>query len=661
MEENLVVFPNEAAEFIYFRTYSRWVEELERREKDWSETVNRYINFITKERGDLIPKKVLRKLKSYMLSFDVMPSMRAVWTAGKAAEADNTCMYNCAFQLVDSVDAFAECLYILMCGTGYGFSVKAEDVEKLPTITQFTGQQAGTYIVEDSKAGWANSLKVLMDFLYTGQNIEMDYSHLRPKGARLKTMGGRSSGPEPLAILHNFIKDTFAQAQGRRLKTIECLDIMNRIATIVEVGGVRRSSQISLSDLDDQEIRNAKIWPFPHYRAMSNNSAIYVCQPNAIDFLGEWAALASSGTGERGIFNLEGARKHSPVRRNQELIKGVNPCAEILLRSKQFCNLSEVIIKPTDDLDDLLDKVETATWIGAIQSTFTHFPYLQKKWKENCEEERLLGVSLTGQMDNKELLTPDALKAMKRKASKVARHASNKLGINMPAAITCVKPSGTVSQLVNSASGLHTRHSKYYIRRYRISANDPLFRMLKKQGVPCSPENGQRKKDWNRADKLATNNEQDEAIKTCPIWRNDGEWRPEYVTTWVLTFPIKSPKGSILKGDLSAIDQLNHYKMLQEHWCEHNASATIYCKDFDWFEVGNWVYKNWDIINGVSFFPADTSKYEQSPYEVISRDKYLKLKKKFPKIDYTKLTKFELEDATEGSRALACTGDKCDV
>jgi len=506
---------------------------------------------------------------------------------------------------------------------------ESEEVEKLPTIPEIkSGRDKPALDIEDSREGWADSVKVLMYHLYDGQNIYFDYSGLRPEGARLVTMGGRSSGPQPLIKLHDFIRETMHNAQGRQLSTIEVHDITNQIAEIVVAGGVRRSSQISLSDINDDDMRHAKDWPFPIRRAMANNSAIYRSKPSAADFLVEWGALAKSGTGERGIFNLESAQNKTPARRYAPLIQGTNPCGEIMLRDMEFCNLSEVVVREDDDLDTLLDKVETATWLGIIQSTFTYFPYLRKGWKKNCDVERLLGVSLTGQMDNPSLLNSEVLKALKSRVLRISRKASTLLGINMPVATTCVKPSGTVSQLVDSASGCHPRYSEYYIRRYRIAASDPLFQMLKTQGVPYHPENGQ---------------EEDSA------------------STFVLEFPVKSPEGCMTRKDVSALDQLSHYKNLQMNWCEHNASMTVYVKDDEWFEVGNWVYQNWDIINGVSFLPMDGGHYELAPYEEIDHYTYESLIKKFPVIDYGKLSSFELQDETGGSKEYACTGDKCDI
>ena len=621
------MFKNEVSEFIYKRTYSRWIEEEARRE-DWPETIERFVGFIISERPD-IPEKTINKIRKYMTEFTVMPSMRFLWAAGSAAKKDNTCIYNCSFAKINSVDAFAECLYILMCGTGFGFSVEQEEVSKLPAIPEIrSGQALGRVTIQDSKPGWADSVKTLMQSLYDGQNIYFDYSEIRPEGARLMTMGGRASGPQPLIKLHDFIRETMHNAQGRQLTSLECHDICNQIAEIVVVGGVRRSSQISLSDLHDKDMRHAKEWPYPIKRAMANNSAIYREKPSAAEFLKEWASLALSGTGERGIFNLQAAQNKAPPRRYAPLIQGTNPCGEIMLRDMQFCNLSEVVVRADDDLDTLLDKVETATWLGIIQSSFTHFPYLRKEWKKNCDVEALLGVSLTGQMDNPSVLSSDALSALKSRVLRISRKASSILGTKMPAATTCVKPSGTVSQLVDSASGVHPRYSQYYIRRYRISANDPLFTMMKEVGVPCNPENGQNEKNAN---------------------------------TWVLEFPVKSPDGCITRKDVTALDQLKHYKNLQHNWCEHNASMTVYVRDDEWFEVGNWVYQNWEIINGVSFLPYDGGHYKLAPYEEIDVHSYERLIKDLPVIDYNKLSKYEFEDNTQGKQEIACSGDKCDI
>lgn len=621
-------FLTDASEFVYYRTYSRWRDDLGRRET-WEETVQRYVDFISSERGALLPAKILRQIQARILAFDVMPSMRLLWSAGEAARKNPLCGYNCSFIPVDSIEAFSEMLYVLTCGTGGGFSVEKHNIEKLP-IVKITPAilNPRTHVIVDTREGWADSVKLLMEHLYLGDDIAFDYSDIRPRGARLVTMGGRASGPEPLVILHNFIREVFSKAQGRRLTSLECHDIMNQIAEVVVVGGVRRSSQISLSDLDDKEIRDCKVWPFPLRRSMANNSAVYYEKPDAVSFLKEWSALAASGTGERGISNLGSARKKSPERRDSTRIEGFNPCHEIALRPLQLCNLTSVVIRPHDDLDELLEKVEIATWIGTIQASFTDFPYLRPQWKQNCDEEALLGVSLSGQMDNPQLLTEDALKVLKSRAGKINKKASKILGINAAAAIGCVKPEGTASQVCFSGSGIHPWYSDYFIRRYRISANDPLYMMLKSQGFRLTPENGQ---------------------------------TPQNATTWVIAFPMKAPETAVTKDKLTALQQLDWYKKIQTHWCEHNASMTVYVKDHEWFEVGNWVYKNWDLVNGLSFLPFDGGKYEQPPLEEISKELYEQMVDSLPKIDYTKLALFEKEDFTEGSKTLACSGGACEL
>lgn len=621
------MFQNAAAEFVYTRTYSRWRDDLGRRET-WPETVERVVNFLEEERGGNVPAKVFKKIRHYMLNLEVLPSMRLVWSAGEAARRSNMAIYNCSFIAVDSIEAFAECLYILCCGTGVGYSIENEYIKKLPSIKVLTFNPPLKYTVEDSKEGWADSLKFLMKNLYEGQKVEFDYSKIRPKGARLKTMGGRASGAEPLVVLHKYVEEVFNSAQGRKFTALECSDIMNEIAQIVVVAGVRRSSQICLSDLSDQSMRGAKVWPMPTRRYMANHSAVYLEKPTAVEFLQEWGHLAASGTGERGICNLEASKKTAPKRRDANLIKGTNPCGEIALRNMGLCNLSEVVVKTGDDLDSLLEKVECAAWIGTIQASFFKFPYLRKKWRKNCEEEALLGVSITGQMDNPKLLSEDVLKALKSRVLKVNKKAAKALEISESTATTCVKPSGSVSQVASCGSGVHPWYSPYFIRRYRISGSDPLFRMMKDQGVEFTPENGQTADDAN---------------------------------TWVVSFPVKAPKTAKFRKDVSAIDQLEWYKKVQTNWCEHSTSCTIYVKDHEWFDVGNWVYKNWDIVVGVSFLPYDGGHYQQAPYEEITEEQYKVMLDKFPKIDYSKLTEYEKEDQTEGAKTLACVGDKCDI
>lgn len=653
-------FGNQAAEFVYVRTYARWMEEKGRRET-WEETVDRYVTFIKEERGEKIPEKVLRKIREKMLAFEVVPSMRALHAAGEAARIDNTTIFNCSFSAVDHQDAFAEALYILMCGTGYGFSVEKRYVEKLPVVPVMTSASMGTFVIEDSRRGWADSVKALVNALYAGADQAMDYSKIRPLGARLKTMGGRASGPAPLIKLHEFMRTVFSKAQGRKLTSLEVHDVMNMIAEVVVVGGVRRSSQISLSDLDDQAMRDAKTGSYPYYRGMANNSAVYHEKPDMIQFMREWTALAASGTGERGIFNLTAVEKCAPRRRNTDLIIGSNPCGEIQLRSRQFCNLSEIVARPDDDVDSLLDKVETATWIGVIQSTFTHFPYLSEEWRKNCEEERLLGVSITGQMDAWNLLTPQVLQAMKSRYLKVMRKACKIMGVPVSAAGTCGKPSGTASQVLSCPSGAHPWYAPYFLRRYRLDASDPLLKLLRTAGVEVSPENNQRKSDWAKAAKADAEGRADDVLKYCKIYRRGEEWSEDKVLTWVVAFPVKAPEGAITRKDVSVIDQLEHYKKMQTNWCEHNQSITVYVKPEEWLKAGTWVYENWDIVNGISFLPEDGGVYEQMPYEEITKDAYEIATGEFPQIDFGSLALFERDDQTTGSKEFACVSGACEI
>lgn len=619
-------FSTPSSEFVYVRSYSRWLDDQNRRET-WPETVERYMAFMVKHRGHLLPAEMWSDIFNAILNFEVMPSMRAMWAAGPAADKDHTTLYNCAFANVDAPISFAETLYILMCGTGYGFRVTKDKTSKLPVIPMIRSSE-DKHVVQDSREGWADSVKSQAFSLFSGRDISFDYSLVRPKGARLKTMGGRASGPEPLMELHEFIRTIFYENIGKQLRPIHLHDIENKIAEIVVVGGVRRSSEISLSDLDDEEMANAKNWPFPLHRTMANNSAIYYEKPSVEKFWKEWNILASSGTGERGIVNLQAMRKHAPKRRNAQLIEGVNPCGEVNLRSKSFCNLSEILVKSTDTPESLLRKTKIATVIGCVQSTFTEFPYLSPEWKKNCEEERLLGVSITGQMDAPHLIVPEVLMQMKSIALSTAAEVSSMLGINMPAAITCTKPSGTVSQLVDCASGVHPRWSQYYIRRYRIAATDPLLHMMRDQGFKAEPEVGS---DLNN------------------------------INTYVLSFPMKSPDGSMTRHDTDPISQLRHYLMLQQYYVEHNTSMTCYVPKDKWQEVGQFVYDNFDNISAVSFLPSDEIQYSLAPYEDITKEQYEAMVAELPTIDYSVLKYYEQEDNTSGSKTLACSGSSCEL
>ncbi len=1009
-------------QFIYVSRYSRWIEPLNRREVEWTETTKRYFDFLKAKLDGAVPKKIWALTESLVNQMGVMPSMRAVWGAGDALAKNNIIGYNCSYLPFIDLRAPVELFYILMCGTGVGFSIEKRYIEQIPAIPQQTGAGAGVHIVGDSREGWADSLDALFRALWDGKDLQFDYSKVRPRGTRLKTMGGRASGPEPLKKLHDFARAIILRAQGRKLNSEEWLDIGNVIGDVVVVGGVRRSSEITFSDLHDDLIRHAKDGAFPPHRYNSNNTAVYYSKPDSVTFMREWAALAASGRGERGFFNLAAVKKHVPSRRkwtdefrtnpcvtadtmvmtnigprqvsdligrqfvavvdgqeflstpmgfwntgtkevfvvstnrgyslkatsnhkiltiagwkevgqlvagdslvlndhtdyneimdenfkeefeagwllgemvgdggyapnykqgsyvrfwgpsakemgnraviaiqnfalrleknvrndfsgtyntrgiftashdvlnilaerfiaihhkdilpslecapkdfvrgflrgffdadgtvannpikgssvrltqvsksrlqavqrmllrfgiassiytnrkpagmkllpdgnggqklypvqqlnelviardsiekfaleigfyepnkahalDQIVISRVRPaykdrfetkvisvvsvgkqevydcsipnknafdangliahnCGEILLRPFQFCNLTEVVVRANDDFDDLIAKVKAAVWLGAMQSTLTDFPYIRPLFKKNCEEERLLGVSLTGQMDNPKLMTEEKLEILKKYAVKEAKKACEALKINMSVAITTGKPSGTVSQLVNSASGAHPRHAPYYIRRYRLSGTDPLFAMMRDQGVEFKPDNGQGPEsvDKKRRDLVEKyGRTMSEAKLLIP------NWDEKNVDTWVCSFPIKSPKNALTREDITALDQLNWYLKLRNKWCEHNQSITVYVKDHEWMTVGAWVYDHFDELVGVSFLPYDGGKYEQAPYEEITEEEYNKLAAVFPKIDYTQLSRYELEDGTNGAKELACSSGSCEI
>ncbi|MCK9429406.1 MAG: hypothetical protein M0R17_05340 [Candidatus Omnitrophica bacterium] len=552
-----VTYPNIASEFVALRSYCRWLPDQERRET-WEEVVNRVVNFLKTEtrHADRIPNKVWTSIEEGMLTFNVMPSMRLAATAGPAAKKDNICLFNCSYLPIDSIKSFSELLYILMCGTGAGFSVEKENIDKLSIIKHPNSQRRDDYIIEDSREGWAKAFQFGLETWFNGEDVHFDFSKLRPYGASLKTMGGRSSGPDPLKELLEFTKDIIFNAKGRKLTSLECHDICCKVAEVVVVGGTRRSAMISFSDLDDQLMCHAKEFPIPPHRFMANNSAVYKEKPDTITFLKEWSSLAESGSGERGIINVSNL---DAICKDRKFTKDIrfNPCSEILLRPYECCNLSEAVIRSDDDIGDLVEKVTTATWLGVIQGTFTHFPFLRPEWKKNCEEERLIGVSLTGQMDNPEILSEQVLKQLKKVVIKVAKHASSILEVNTPKAYTCVKPSGTVSQVVDSASGCHPRYSKFYIRRYRISSSDPLFHLMRDQGISYKPEVGQTE---------------------------------DNATTMVVEFPIKAPDKAITIKDWSSSDQLNWYLKVQKNWSTHNVSNTVYVKKDEWLKIGSWVY-----------------------------------------------------------------------
>ncbi len=622
--------PTDYQSFIHKSRYAKYDDGKGR--ESWPETVERFINNIVKPKID---EKTALEIEQAILSCEVMPSMRAMMTAGPAAERDNTAMYNCSNLAVDDPKAFDEAMQILLCGTGVGFSVERQFINKLPEVPELFESDT-TIVVKDSKEGWSKAFRQLLALLWAGEIPQWDVSRVRPAGARLKTFGGRASGPAPLVELFNFTVKTFRDAQGRKLSSLECHDLMCFIGQIVVVGGVRRSAMISLSNLSDDRMRHAKSgqwWNEAAHRALANNSVCYTEKPDAETFMREWLALVESKSGERGIFNREASKKQAAKygRRDPNHEFGTNPCSEIILRPNQFCNLTEVVVRATDTVDDLERKVELATILGTIQSTYTKFPYLRKVWTTNTEEERLLGVSLTGIMDNPLMTSANkglekTLEHLREVAVRTNNNWADRLGIASSAAITCVKPSGTVSQLVDSASGIHARHSPYYIRTVRGDNKDPLTQMMKDQGIPNEP---------------------------CVM-------KPE--TTTVFSFPQKSPNKAVTRNDMTAIEQLEMWLTYQRHWCEHKPSVTVTVRSDEWMEVGAFVYKHFDEMSGVSFLPHSDHTYQQAPYQDCTKEEYKELLSKMPKsIDWSKLSEYEQEDNTVAMQTMACTGDVCEV
>ena len=631
--------PTKYQEFIHLSRYSRWLPKKGRRET-WRETVTRYFDFFQEHLKQSckysLDKSLREELEDAVIHLKIMPSMRCLMTAGEALKRENIAGYNCSYVAVDRPQAFDEILYVLMNGTGVGFSVERQFVSNLPTVADEFHPSDTTIVVQDSKMGWAKAFKELVAMLYHGQIPKWDLSKVRPAGAPLKTFGGRASGPEPLRRLFEFTKEIFQNAHGRKLSSIECHDIVCKTAEIVVVGGVRRSALISLSNLSDDRMRVAKSgqwWNDNGQRALANNSACYTEKPDIGIFMDEWKALYDSKSGERGIFNRESAKKIAEKNERRDVGHdfGTNPCSEIILRSREFCNLSEVVVRPDDTEDTLLNKVRLATILGTFQSTLTNFKYVSKDWKKNCIEERLLGVSLTGIMDNKwtagKLPGLDVLlKNLKQMSVDTNKEWSNKLKINQSAAITCVKPSGTVSQLVDSASGIHARHNPYYIRTVRGDKKDPLTKMMVEQGFPA----------------------EDDVMKP-----ND---------TTVFSFPIKCSPDAVFRQDLTAIEQLELWKTYQVHWCEHKPSVTISVKEEEWIDVGAWVYKNFDLMSGVSFLPYSEHTYKQAPYQDCNEKEYKDLMNKMPtSVDWNKLSQYEKSDMTVGSQELACSAGSCEI
>lgn len=625
--------------FIYKSRYARWIPEKNRRET-WEETVTRYCDFWKDKYADVFP---YQEIWNAIYNLDVVPSMRALMTAGPALDRDNISGFNCSYLPITDQRCFDEVMFILMNGTGVGYSVESKYVEKLPSVAEEFVDSETTIVVPDSKEGWASSFRELISLLYSGKSPKWDLSKLRPAGARLKTFGGRSSGPAPLDELFVFTCELFKKARGRKLTTVEASDLVCKTASVVVVGGVRRSALICLSDLNDEGMRHYKSgqwWvDFPH-RALANISATYKTRPDSGTFLREWAALYDSKSGERGVFNRLSAEKQTKNSGRREVSQefGTNPCGEIILRPFGYCNLSEVIVRSTDTFDDLQRKVKLATIIGTFQSTLTNYKYIRKQWKTNAEEERLLGVSMTGIMDHSVLngtqktiqvgdyvtTLPVLLNELKQHTITTNKEWAGKLGIEQSAAITTVKPSGTVSQLVDSASGIHPRHNPFYVRTVRADHKDPLALFLKEKGVPCEE------------DKMNKSN-------------------------LVFSFPMKAPDGAITRSVRSAIEQLEHYLIFKKYWCEHNPSITVYVKENEWLEVGAWVYNNMDDVGGVSFLPHSEHIYPQAPYQDITEEKYKELLEAFPKFSWDDFDKYETEDTTTGAQDLACVGGSCEI
>jgi len=632
--ESSPYFRSSYSEFIFYQMYSRWIPELGRRET-WKETVKRYIEFMREHTGKKLTDEEYNDLEQAILNQDVCPSMRLLWSAGKAARNSNVWAYNCSYIAPTCFQDLGEIMYILMCGAGLGFSVESENVQKFPQIKRQTGKTLETHTVEDSKEGWADAFVLAMNTWADGADIDFDYSRIRPAGARLETAGGRASGPQPLIDLMRFARNKVLKRQGRRLTNMDLHDIICQIGLIVVAGGVRRSALISLSDLDDIEMRDAKKGQFyltEGQRVMSNNSAVYAEKPSAEDFLDEWTALVKSKSGERGIFNRGGLEKQVPARRWEKIKDqhqiGLNPCGEIYLRSKQFCNLTSIVVRPDDTLESLKKKMAQATILGTYQSMLTNYGYLSSGWKKNCEEERLLGVSLTGYYDNAIIRDDTVLDTLRNYAVEINAEYAKKFNINQSTAITCVKPHGNSGQLLGVGSGMHPWFAPYFIRRVRISHTDPMLAFAKEQGVPYFPEVGQ---------------------------------SAESATTYVLEFPVKAPENAICKEDVSALDLLNEWKRLKQHFVEHNPSATIYVGPDEWLSVANFVYENWDWVGGLSFLPRTDHIYQLAPYEAIDKAEYEKRKAAIGNLDFSRLMLYEMGDSTTGAKEFACVSGACEI
>ncbi len=634
IRESSKYFKSPYQEFIFYQFYSRWSEKLGRRET-WIEAIDRFVEYMKENLGDKLSEGEYEEVRESILNQEICPSMRLLWSAGKACRKTNVTAYNCAYIAPTSWRDLSEIMYVSMCGAGCGFSVEPENVNKFPQIEKQSGKMAKTIIIEDSKEGWCRAFVEACAVWQKGRDVELDYSMIRPAGAKLETMGGRASGPEPLQELMKFTRRKILARQGKRLTTIDLHDIICQIGLIVVAGGVRRSALISLSSLDDTDLRDAKsgaFWQTEGQRSMANNSAVYEAKPSAEEFLEEWTALVTSHAGERGIFNRGGLEAQMPKRRWEVVKKakqmGVNPCGEIYLQSKQFCNLTSIVVRPQDNMENLKRKMRLATLLGTYQATLTNFDYLSKEWKSNCEKEQLLGVSITGYYDNDIIRNDKNLQILCDECIKTNKKYAKRFGVNESTSITCVKPHGNSGQLLGVGSGMHTWYAKYYIRRVRISANDPLLKLARSQGVPVFPEVG-----------YSTAN----------------------ATTMVMEFPMKAPEGAMVNTDVTALELLEEWKRLKVNFTEHNPSVTIYVGDGEWIAVADFVYKNWDIVGGLSFLPRDNHVYRLAPYEEITKEEYERRVRELGKPDFSKLMVYEQEDMTTGAKELACAGGVCEI
>jgi len=634
IEDSSKYFSTPYQEFIFYQFYSRWSDELGRRET-WVEAIDRFMDFMRERMGKMLTEKEYAEVRQAILVRDVCPSMRLLWGSGKATRKTNVTAYNCAYIAPTTWRDLSEIMYVSMCGAGVGFAVEPENVEKFPQIQKQSGKKMPTIVVDDSKVGWCEAYVKACEAWADGYDVDIDYSKVRPAGARLETMGGRASGPAPLTELMQFTRRKMLARQGRRLTPLNLHDIICQIGLIVVAGGVRRSALISLSSLDDLEMRDAKkgaFWQTEGQRSMANNSAVYEAKPSATEFLEEWTALVLSQAGERGIFNRGGLEKQMPKRRWDKLQDkkqvGMNPCGEIYLRSKQFCNLTSIVVRPADTLENLKRKMRLATILGTYQATLTDFEYLSEDWKKNCEEEQLLGVSITGYYDNPMVRNDQVLETLREEGLKVNKVYAKRFKKNPSTAITCVKPHGNSGQLLGVGSGMHPWYAPYFIRRVRISVNDPLLRLAQEQGVPVKPEVG-----------YSTSN----------------------ATTMVLEFPVKAPEGAVFSRDVSALDMLKEWKRLKQHFTDHNPSVTVYVSDDEWVQIANFVYENWDLVGGLSFLPRRDHVYQLAPYEEITKEEYDRRSSSLKHIDFSKLVIYEKSDQTVGAKELACVGGVCEI